>query len=53
VVSRRRQNLSAEHNGAIVYEAAEFSSVKDSNGTSFDNDYILSVASGITNGKPQ
>jgi NAD+ kinase len=52
VVSRRRQNLSAEHNGAIVYEAAEFSSVKDSNGTSFDNDYILSVASGITNGKP-
>jgi NAD+ kinase len=52
VVSRRRQNLSAEHNGAIVYEEAEFSSVKDSNGTSFDNDYILSVASGITNGKP-
>jgi NAD+ kinase len=52
LVSRRRQNLSAEQNRAIVYEAAEFSSVKDSNGTSLDNDFILSVASGITNGKP-
>ncbi|KAK3119420.1 hypothetical protein QOZ80_9AG0670200 [Eleusine coracana subsp. coracana] len=52
LVSRRKQNLSAENNGAIVYEAAEFTAPKDSNGASFDNDYILSVASGITNGKP-
>ncbi|CAO2152791.1 unnamed protein product [Urochloa humidicola] len=52
LVSRRKQNLSAEHNGAIDYEAAEFAVLKRSNGTTFDNDYILSVASGITNGKP-
>lgn len=52
LVSRRKQNVSVEHNGAIVFEAAEFTTPKDSNGASFDNDYILSVASGITNGKP-
>ncbi|CAN6362527.1 unnamed protein product [Urochloa humidicola] len=52
LVSRRKQNLSVEHNGAIDYEAAEFAVSKRSNGTTFDNDYILSVASGITNGKP-
>lgn len=52
VVSRRKQNLSEEHNGAIDYEAAEFAVSKSSNGKAFDNDYILSVASGITNGKP-
>ncbi|KAG2560788.1 hypothetical protein PVAP13_8KG085700 [Panicum virgatum] len=52
LVSRRKQNLSAEHNGAIGYEAAEFTVLKSSNGTSFDNDYILSAASGSTNGKP-
>ncbi|XP_062198247.1 probable NAD kinase 2, chloroplastic [Phragmites australis] len=52
LVSRRKQNLSMKHNGAIDYEAAEFTVPKSSNGTSSDNDYILSVASGITNGKP-
>ncbi|CAO2141140.1 unnamed protein product [Urochloa humidicola] len=52
LVSRRKQNLSAEHKGAIDYKAAEFAVSKRSNGTTFDNDYILSVASGITNGKP-
>ncbi|TVU26227.1 hypothetical protein EJB05_28764 [Eragrostis curvula] len=52
LVSRKKQNVSAESNGAMVYEAAEFTAPKDSNGTSFDNDYILSVSSGITNGKP-
>ncbi|OEL20682.1 putative NAD kinase 2, chloroplastic [Dichanthelium oligosanthes] len=52
LVSRRKQNLSAEHNGVIDYKAAEFAVSKSSNGTAFDNDYILSVASGITNGKP-
>ncbi|KAJ1274910.1 hypothetical protein BS78_05G095600 [Paspalum vaginatum] len=52
LVSRRKQNLTAEHNGVIDYEAAEFAVPNSSNGTSFDNDYILSVASGITNGKP-
>lgn len=52
LVSRRKRNLTAEHNGTIDYEAAEFAVLSSSNGTSFDNDYILSVASGITNGKP-
>lgn len=52
LISRRKQSLSAEQNGAIDYEAAEFKVLKSSNGASFDNDYILSVASGITNGKP-
>ncbi|KAL6658276.1 hypothetical protein ACP70R_003862 [Stipagrostis hirtigluma subsp. patula] len=52
LVSRRKQSLSAELNGAIDYEAAEFTVLQSSNGTSVDNDYILSVASGITNGKP-
>ncbi|XP_062181894.1 probable NAD kinase 2, chloroplastic [Phragmites australis] len=52
LVTRRKQNLSAKHNGATDYEAAEFTVLKSSNETSFDNDYILSVASGITNGKP-
>jgi len=41
-----------ERNGTIDYEAAEFTVLESSNGKSFDNDYILSVASGITNGKP-
>jgi NAD+ kinase len=52
LVSRRKQNLSAERNGTMDYEAAEFAVLESSNGKSFDNDYILSVASGITNGKP-
>ncbi|XP_025827224.1 probable NAD kinase 2, chloroplastic isoform X2 [Panicum hallii] len=52
LVSRRKQNLSADHNRAIDYKAAEFTVSKSSNGMSFDNDYILSVASGIANGKP-
>ncbi|KAF0894604.1 hypothetical protein E2562_001903 [Oryza meyeriana var. granulata] len=52
LVSRRKQCLSAEQNGPIDYEPAEFTVLKSSNGASFDNDYILSVASGITNGNP-
>ncbi|EES08133.1 hypothetical protein BDA96_05G069400 [Sorghum bicolor] len=52
LVSRRKQNLIVERNGTIDYEAAEFAVLESSNGKSFDNDYILSVASGITNGKP-
>jgi NAD+ kinase len=52
LVSRRKQNFSTERNGTIDYEAAEFTVLESSNGTSFDNDYILSVSSGITDGKP-
>ncbi|KAL6868212.1 hypothetical protein ACP4OV_015057 [Aristida adscensionis] len=52
LVSWRKQNLSAGLNGTIDFEAAEFEVLKSSDKTSFDNDYILSVASGITNGKP-
>ncbi|ONM19464.1 NAD kinase 2 chloroplastic [Zea mays] len=52
LVSRRKQNFSTERNGTIDYEAAEFTILESSNGTSFDNDYILSVSSGITDGKP-
>ncbi|EMS60307.1 putative NAD kinase 2, chloroplastic [Triticum urartu] len=51
MISRRKQNLRAEHNEAIDCEAADMMVLKNANGTLFDNDYILSVSSGITNGK--
>ncbi|KQJ89091.1 probable NAD kinase 2, chloroplastic [Brachypodium distachyon] len=52
MISRRKQNLRAEQNEAIDYEAADMTVLKNSNGTLFDNDYLLSVSSGITNGRP-
>ena len=52
MISKRKQNLRAEHNEAIDCEAADMMVLKSANGTLFDNDYILSVSSGITNGKP-
>ncbi|AQK58657.1 NAD kinase 2 chloroplastic [Zea mays] len=52
LVIRRKQNLCTERSGTNDYEAAEFAVLRSSNGKSFDSDYILSVASGITDGKP-
>ncbi|XP_044364413.1 probable NAD kinase 2, chloroplastic [Triticum aestivum] len=52
MISRRKQNLRAEDNEAIDCEAADMMVLKNANGTLLDNDYILSVSSGITNGKP-
>jgi NAD+ kinase len=51
MISRRKQNLRAEQNEIIDVEAADMMVLKNANGTLFDNDYILSVSSGVTNGK--
>ncbi|KAM0908943.1 hypothetical protein ACQ4PT_015127 [Festuca glaucescens] len=51
MISRRKQNLRAEQSEAIDCEAAGMMVLKNANGTLFDNDNILSVSSGITNGK--